>query len=84
MTDTPETTERPVYTRAQVSDALNGAVDLLYTNPDNELPALFMLNATLVLIDDPDADLDDIIDSQWAAEDRESIRDGLDSLGYIH
>lgn len=39
---------------------------------------------TPVLIDDPDADLDDIIDRQWAAEDHESIRDGLDSLGYIH
>ena len=42
-----------------------------------------MLNAALVLIDDPDADFDDVIDRQWAAEDRESIRDGLDSLGYI-
>lgn len=83
MTGTPETTDRPIYTRTQVSDALNGAVDLLYTNPDNELPALFMLNAALVLIDDPDADFDDVIDRQWAAEDRESIRDGLDSLGYI-
>ena len=77
MTGTPETTDRPIYTRTQVSDAL------LYTNPDNELPALFMLNAALVLIDDPDADFDDVIDRQWAAEDRESIRDGLDSLGYI-
>lgn len=66
------------YTRDEVSTAVNGAADMLNgADLDSDTVSLvdFMVNAALTLLDNPDADVDDVLEENWGdGDDADAIR----------
>lgn len=67
------------YSRAAVAAAANGAADLFVAaemDADTRSLIDFMVNATLTLLDDPDATVEDVIEENWGeGDDADVIRD---------
>lgn len=65
------------YTDTDVIAAVNNAADMLDgLDPDTQTLVDFVVNATLILLDNKDADIEDVLEENWEdAENRETIRD---------
>lgn len=68
------------YSYKDVSAAANSAADLLNSaslDPDTVTLIDFVVNATLTLLDDPDATVEGVIEENWDrdSEDADVIRD---------
>lgn len=67
------------YTYDDVSTAANGAANMLAElemDGDTLTFIDFIVNATLTLLDEPDATVEDVIDENWdGSDDLDSVRD---------
>jgi hypothetical protein len=62
-----------VYTRDEISDAVNGGADLIDYSDEINL----IVNAQLTRLDNPDATMDDVILANWQADEEDYEEAGL-------
>ena len=70
------------YTHDDVSTAANNAANMLDgLDPDTTSLIDFVVNATLTLLDDKDATVEDVLQENWG-DDPESVDAIRDTLGF--